>query len=202
MDHGGWVARPPAELVNPAPRIAIRFETRPLHGLPQGELGPLQRHASVWMQQQGLGGLGPLAALFGHRGGVVVPEGHLLAGLLIEAYSGADPLGVPFRSARLVWWSRALPEAVGPIRRMLCSSPRVPVEAGSLHLLHQMPLAVPDGFALTSLCLSVADVDGTLMAGLSATAVWVSGPLVVGWDSLVQSGVVAASGIGAAEAGV
>jgi len=188
IDYAGWMARPPAQRAHPAPRMAIGFETRLVRDLPGGSLGPLCRHSSIWTQQQGLGGLGPLAALLGHRGGITVPEGHLLTGFLIEAFSGAGESGSPVRSARLVWWSRALPEGFGPLHRMLCSSPRVPVETGCLRVLESMPLTVPDGFALTSLCLSMADVDGALMASFTASAIWVSCSLVSGWDSVAHRG--------------
>jgi len=186
VDLAGWTTRPPAQLAWSPPRMAWTFETRAVGDLPQGTLGPLRRHASVWREQQGPGGIGALAALFEHRGGAVVPEGHLLVGLVVEAFSGKDENGAPVRSARLVWWSRALPDGFGTPHRMLCSSPRVPVEAGCLWLLQRLPLTVPDGFALTSLCLSVADVDGTLMASLTAWATLVSGALVAGWETAAR----------------
>jgi hypothetical protein len=154
-------------------RMAIGFEERPLLGLMDGHLGELQQSESPWVRQTGVGALGPLGLLFDHHP-IRAPEGHVLTGFSIETYVG-DLGGVEVRSMRTVWWSRPWPVHLGAGGEFHWTTRSVPLLDGSIFLLKQMPLCVPDGCALTSLRVSVMDTDGSLEVCLRASAIWVVG---------------------------
>jgi hypothetical protein len=133
----------------------------------------VQQSESPWVQQVGVGALGPLGLLFDHHP-IRAPEGHVLTGFAVETYVG-DLGETQVRSMRTVWWSRPWPAHLEAGGEFHWTSRSVPLLDGSIFLLKQMPLCVPDGCALTSLRVSVMDTDGCLGVCLRASAIRVYG---------------------------